>query len=528
MRKTFITCGLLAVGLALVLSVLNLRHGNLNQDEGWYLYAAKSVAAGKVPYRDFAYTQAPVLPFVYASLYSIVEKNGVAGGRLITTGFGLLAALLAAGLAGRSAGKHKLATAIAAFLFIACNTYQSYFTTIVKTYGLCSFLLMAGLFLLTCRKNHLLGGTACCLSGALLALAAGTRISAGIVLPIVGIWLILQSRDKGIRREDYASLGQFIGHKFSWVCFGIGGGLMLLLLFLPGFLNYPEQISFGLFGYHAGRDPGGLKDLLMLKVGFISRFVQAYFLFAILTLSVVFLRGRQPRQSGNLAPLLWSCGIAITAVHFLAPFPYDDYQAIAFPFLAAALALSLMQGIDHRRIPLALVFLLFASVAGAFSSPINQEWFVRGRDRIWWQFKEKSDLKTLRDAATFIRENSPEGSTLLTQDTYLAIEANRNVPSGMEMGPFSYYPDMPREQAEKLHLLNKEMLLETLEKTEAPLAALSGYSLSIESPAIAEVGAEDAATFHQVLQERYSLVEEIPHFGQAHSELALWKRKPGR
>jgi hypothetical protein len=40
--------------------------GALNQDEGWYLYAAQSVCEGKMPYRDFFYTQGPVMPYVYS------------------------------------------------------------------------------------------------------------------------------------------------------------------------------------------------------------------------------------------------------------------------------------------------------------------------------------------------------------------------------------------------------------------------------------------------------------------------------
>ena len=40
--------------------------GGLNQDEGWYLYAANLVAEGKMLYRDFFYTQGPLLPIIYS------------------------------------------------------------------------------------------------------------------------------------------------------------------------------------------------------------------------------------------------------------------------------------------------------------------------------------------------------------------------------------------------------------------------------------------------------------------------------
>jgi hypothetical protein len=505
-KRVQIAVGMVALGLALVLTVLNLKHGNLNQDEGWYLYAAKSVAAGEMPYRDFAFTQGPILPLVYGAFYSVVERWGVAGGRLLTALFGIGSALLVAGMAGREAEKNKGSMAIAAFLLVGCNVYQSYFTTIVKTYGLCSFGLAAGFFMLTFRRY----GWGCLLSGIFLALAAGTRVSAGMTLPLVGIWLLLQHR----------TLSR------GWIWFGVGGGLMLLAEFVPFFISAAEQTHFGLLGYHAGRESGDFMQQAVLKVGFISRFVQAYFLFAILTLSVLLIRDRKPQfEMQRLTPLLWICGIGISAVHFIAPFPYDDYQVIAFPLLGSALALSLMQSVPSSRIGAALVFLFLASAAGAFSSSINQDWFVRGRDRIWWQFKGKSDLVVLREAAVFVQEHSPAGSVLLTQDTYLAVEAGRSVPPGMEMGAFCYYPDLPRDQAEKLHLLNREMLLETLRSSDASVAAFSGYGLAIESPAIAAVNAEDAMLFESVLETCFSRELSVPFFGQAHTTLEIYKRK---
>ncbi len=488
--------------LAMVLAALNLVHGNLNQDEGWYLYAAQMVKGGQAPYTDFAFTQGPLLPWVYATLYPVVETWGVAGGRLVTTVFGLFAGLLAAATAWRVSGKNKGVAFVAVLLLVSCNVYQSYFTTVVKTYALCSFFLMAGFFAIG-FKNRI----GALLAGGLFALAAGTRLSAGVVLPIAGIWLILQRE----RRLD-------------WLWFGISGGLILLAVFGPFLFSAFEQTRFGLIGYHAGRDPGGLGKLLVLKAGFVSRFVQAYFLFTALALAACCGLAKDGLRN-SAAVLLWLCGAGISLVHLFAAFPYDDYQAIAYPVLAVALVVLLVPKLKEKQIVPALSILLLVSVAAAFSSPINQDWFVRGRDRIWWRFKETSDLQKLHDAAGFIRQNSPDGSVLLTQDTYLAVESGRLVPSGMEMGPFCYYPDMPHKQAERLNLINKEMLLQTLEKSEAPLAAFSGYGLAIESPAIAPVSKTDALLFRQLLDRRYEAVEEFEHFGQAHTALTLFRKK---
>jgi hypothetical protein len=491
-----------ALGLALLLAGLNLLHGNLNQDEGWYLYAAKMVSQGYAPYADFAFTQGPVMPWIYSLFYPVVEHGGVTGGRLITTLFGLAAGGLAAWTVWRMAAKHKAAAAIAVFLLITGNVYHSYFTTVVKTYALCSFFLMGGfLFLTSRRKGFVL------LAGVFLALAAGTRLSAGVVLPAVGIWLLVQRT-----------------RKLDWLWFGLGGGVTLLAVFLPSFLAAYDQTVFGLLEYHSGRDPGGLASLLMFKAGFVSRFVQAYILFVLLTLVALAFAQKGAIKAGGVL-LLWLCGGAMSLVHLSAAFPYDDYQVIAYPILAAALVLTILPRLKAEWVCSGLVVLLFASVALSFSSPINQEWFVRGRDRIWWQFKAQSDLQLLKEAARVVQDHSEAGSVLLTQDTYLAVESHRSVPRGMEMGPFCYYPDMPRAQAEKYHLLNKEMLLKVLAESEAPVAAFSGYGLSIESPAIAPVSESDSAEFKAVLIQRYQSLCELEHFGQAHTTLALFEQK---
>ena len=54
----------LALIVAACVAVLSVWWGAVNQDEGWYLYAARLVGEGKLPYRDFFFTQGPVLPFL--------------------------------------------------------------------------------------------------------------------------------------------------------------------------------------------------------------------------------------------------------------------------------------------------------------------------------------------------------------------------------------------------------------------------------------------------------------------------------
>lgn len=544
-----------AVAMILLLGAANLFLGNLNQDEGWYLYAAKQITDGRVLYRDFMFTQGPALPFIYGIFYPIVEKLGVAGGRLISALFGLASIGLCAWLAARATKRYAGVVALCALILAGVNVYQSYFTASVKTYSLCAFFLTAG-FLALSYSNTRRGASAAFWGGFLLALAACTRLSAGIALPVVGIWLIC-NREKvypfgaGGSREQGAAVSNL---KSAWLAFGLGGGFVLLVGLGTFFLIVPENTQFALFGYHAGRSPGSLMELLALKSGFISRFVQAYFVFAAGCVLAFFLRRHhrhiretsdaawnvRPRltellQQANQAEspfthsflsLLWAAGAVITLVHIAAPFPYDDYQVFVYPILAAALVATLVPQCPEQHFSRLVPVLLLICVAASFSSPINQEWMVRGRDRIWWNFKEEPDLVKLQRAGRLIRKKLRKGGLLLTQDTYLAVEAGARVPHGMEMGPFCYYPELSREEAEQLNLLNKQMMLEVLGSARAPLAAFSGYGLSIASPTVEQLSPENQGDLRDALENSYSKCCEIPNFGQAHTTLEIFRRNP--
>ena len=83
-----------ALGVWFALGAANLYYGELNQDEGWYLYTARLAAEGQQPYRDFAFTQGPVFLMVYAQAQPLVERWGLMGGRVFTGVLGLVAILL--------------------------------------------------------------------------------------------------------------------------------------------------------------------------------------------------------------------------------------------------------------------------------------------------------------------------------------------------------------------------------------------------------------------------------------------------
>ncbi|HBO98522.1 MAG TPA: hypothetical protein DD637_01600, partial [Verrucomicrobia bacterium] len=170
--------------------------GALNQDEGWYLYAARLVREGEMPYRDFFFTQAPLLPIVYSAFTGLFK--GILGGRLLTAAFGLLGILTAVRLVQELVPREKRGVSglLVAFL-LGSNLYHVYYTALPKTYALAGIFVLTGyLFLLLgLKKDFSIGKNVLMfLSGTALLFAAGTRISLGALLIVVSVGLLFAFR----------------------------------------------------------------------------------------------------------------------------------------------------------------------------------------------------------------------------------------------------------------------------------------------------------------------------------------------
>ncbi len=527
-RTSIIVIAVATFAVCLVLTAANLYYGELNQDEGWYLYAARMVSEGQMPYRDFAFTQGPVMALVYSAADPLVDIAGVAGGRLFTALLGLAAAFLAAWLAARmSRADRRWHAAVVAFALVGVNVYHSYFCTVVKTYALCSMFLVLAFVALSFMRSKF-GGASALASGLLFSLGAGTRVSSVMLLPVVFLCLWFYRRKGGGGDGERQAVPARI--PFWFLVGGVGG---CLLVFLPFLLMSPDNFLFGLVEYHTQRKAGSLGTLLVYKAGFISRVVQAYFVAIVLAVAVVLrkliVKGRADVAGAErdvISPMLCIGVGLVTLVHFLTAVPYDDYQVAIFPLLAVVLSVAVVRlPRDGKGLQWIVLTVVLVSVGAAFSSPINQSWFLKERDRIWWRVKDQPPLAKLQEAGAALSQLAGSNRMLLTQDTYLAVESGLSVPKGMELGPFCYYPDWDDEKARSRHVLNETMLKDILSNSEAAVAAFSGYGLAIESPGVTELSAEKQAELLSALSEGYREAAEIGHFGQALTTLRVFTRK---
>lgn len=455
----------------------------LNQDEGWYLLAVRRVSQGLTPYTGFTFTQAPALPYLYQPVLPLIRAFGLYGARL----FQALLLSLTAGIMLRALSPRRLADALPPLALLLAPLYLQYGLT-VKTYALTGFLLTAAaaLWLRGPERKTLAA------SAVLLALASATRLPFALLFLPLTLSLLLRRKSLGDR---------------AWITFAASGGAALLLFFTPFLLRDPGAFFFQTLGFHAAREHSFPSAV---HLGFMLR---ALYTALPLLVATLFLRtpfgARPPEEKA-----LW-VGIGLmTTVHFAAPHPYDEYLAPLYPLAV----LLIVRAASRRALPVsslhrfALLVLLFH-----LTSPYLHAWLPLQTDRIWNRTRRETDLDTLEYTARILQKFFDEEAVLYTPDSYLAIQADREVPRGLEMGPFSFSVREARPA-----LMDWPAIQAALAQSD--LAAFTGYQF-IHSPQIVPFTPEEEARFRALLAEDFLHYTTVEGFGQGRLPLEIWVRQ---
>jgi hypothetical protein len=350
------------------------------------------------------------------------------------------------------------------------------------------------------------------LSALSFAFASGTRISLLLILPVVGCVLLLT-------RFRY----------LYWLRFAIGGLLGLFIVY--GFFIIDTSSFKGLLAaqaYHAGR--GGFD--MFFALGAISRVARGYLAMGAVMFVALLIRKHsntliEHNVDNNSLWLRWIVGLSFAAVFLLqlsAPFPYDDYQVPLMPLLAVLIAVTFTNSTQSLGNALRYWFPVLVSGMCVFASPLVQDWMTNGQDRFWSVKKTSSELAQIREVAKYLDNLDPGGSMLFTQDLYLAVEMERKVPEGLEMGPFSFFSDLSEPEAESINVINTSKMEELIHLSPCKLAAFSGYGFAISVPKGSETPKELQNHFRSLLNLHYKKVADIPYFGQNHTTLECFLR----
>lgn len=488
-RVVLILCwlGALIFCAATLLFLFFYRHINL--DEGWYLWASQSVYTGKLLYRDFAYTQTPLLPYVYGLIQQITGI-GLLEGRLTTMSFALFAWGIASGCARKVAGP---GAAILTLLLLGSSLYAAAHFVYSATYALTAFWLALALYVALpptvsseTRRNALAVVFFIC--------AIATRLSVLVAIVPFALYLIFSSRDR--LRAAFTV--------------GISGVIAAALLFTPFWIAAGEQMRYSILEFHTEGALGYREHLFTILS--VLRFTLIDFAvpLGIVALGLIWLirRGRPLPEWGGAWFAIAGIVLSLFAVHLLPRTTGSYYNSLQMPLLAllaAVIAAPILTRLK-RGWAAALVGGALILNAGFQMGGILREDLV--------SLPPQNRMDDVREAVAFLRSYVEAGDLLLSFNTHLALEADLDLPAGMEMSIFSYHPTWTDEHARRYGGVNNNHLLALLDDPAVAAAAMTTFDLDML------YGARDEIL--DALHRNFRWAITIPNIGPHLQELRIY------
>jgi hypothetical protein len=430
----------------------------LDGDEGFYSIAAKLVAHGQVPYFDFWFQHAPVLPYVYGAWTRLTDESYVdlrALSALLTVAIGVL-------LYAHIARRFSRPLGFAAVLLYVTSYYVFFWYSTFKSYAL-STLLLFGAYVAVARidDDEDVGTVHWLLAGILLGLSAGVRLLFLAVVPVFVFYALwsLASRSTRLTRAGTLLGGVVVG---SVPC------LYFLLRDTPRFIR-DTLIS------QTTRSDMSLADSLAQKSRTLGHLMLDEVQFPILLLGVVIVCVLA-LLAHKRVPLAVAIVVAL-AVTSLAPTPvYDQYFATLIPFLVViaiecwvavrALVLRRLGGRGHQLMVrvVGVAVLLTYVIGGAVA--YNDVLDTRDSER---------DVEAVNEVASAIDAIAHDGEVVIAFWPGHLYESHAEPLSGLESNfATSVVADMdlPPERAAEYRMLPIDRLEEIVRSGEVRIVVL--------------------------------------------------------
>jgi hypothetical protein len=464
--------------------------GRFNIDEGMHLNAGRLIyERGWLPYRDFPFSQGPGGPFLYGAA-------GAAFGSSLWVGRGLSLALNLVGIgalaavAARFAGRRG---ALGVVLLTGVNFPALWCVTQVRTEP--PAIALSGLALLAWLER---GDSAWrrALSPSLLVWATAVRLTYAV--PLLALCALVAWELRRAPRRLLA-VGAILGVQ------GLVASAPLWA--------FPEQSFFHVVSSQLGRDERlGWSDFsLGARFWYFARWDAGFqpLLIASALPALLLVRrwraGWRPRLSRSgedpvLAVALSCAGAALVfaplLVFRMGFFQYFVHASLLLTTAIAIAAPALARGGRSRAVATwGLVGL--CGVASAALGLAHLETWLDTRAPV------PGRLAPLRAR---VERLAPQGCTMLTFETHVAVEIGCDVPSGLEYSYFSFFPRLDPERARAHGVLDRQLLAQRLREDPPELVALtrSGVRRMTGRPA-----PPDRPPRHPAMGRRYRLLETL-------------------
>ena len=406
-------------------------------DEGFHLLAAQLIKAGKTPYLDFFFPQAPLNAYWNAGWMRLFgdtwrTAHAVAG---VMGAFGVLLAAHAVYVRFPIAG-WRLAGALTVVAVAGLNHQFVDYSTIGQGYALCLFLLVAAYRSTLWAVEHR-GWRPAAAAGFCVVAAAGATLLGSAAVPILLVWLLVYNR---------------AGARWTKLAGFLGGAALPLLPFVPMVLRAARVVRFDLIEYHllyrqVAWDGATKHDADVLTAW--ANDPQAILLAILVATGLFFVRFRSNWDRATRAPF-YLCGwLALgLSLHISTAHPtFARYYLLTLPFLATLAVAGLAYIVSQFARPMQPrwpVVLVSSILAISLAMDLYDDW----DGAPWWgrlsNIARKLDQVVPRSAPVFADES-------------IYFLTRRTPPSGMEHDD-SHKLQLKPEMEKRLHIFPKAEL----------------------------------------------------------------------
>jgi len=391
----------------------------IDGDEGYYTTAARLVAEGNVPYRDFFYMQAPLLPYVY-SLPTLLTGHSLMALRMLSVVCGVLTVILWAIFLWKEYSRTP-SVAIVALIVLVLNPYLISWGVTVKTYALSNLLITC--FFISLYFAIRSGKSIWYLcAGLSLGFCVSIRLLYAPIIGLVVLWIIIESIKT---RHDFS--------KYSHVAMLFAGIILSLLPAIIIYLICPKAFVFNNIGYHNLRSsrPSNLYNVIFAVYFLMDTVVYSPYLLLQCSLAftgayTIFKANKDifiAKQNITYVKLI----LGITIVFILSsmiPVPlYKQYfTAPHAPFLLPIVAVGLLT-ISKKSSRFMFVICLFAVLLSMLQ--VFREVREHSQKKVWY-------LSSYHEVSKYVEQNTTANDIVLSFWPGYVYESSRQYFPGLE------------------------------------------------------------------------------------------------
>ena len=478
------TLSLIAVGLACCIGYLRLVflyhriHGAI--DEGMYLYAARLVTEGRLPYRDFYFDQAPLLPFILGpALWPFHFREEAA--RLLAIACTLATLVVTYAAAARIGG--RLAGLMAFGLLVANVDFLTEVSAGVPANGSITALVVA-LTMLALAYDWLP------LALVLATVAAGLRQSFLPLPVLLGVYVAFA---RGRPRLGVLG-GMVLPVTLYGFFFATGGEAALYGLLRPLRAPYIQRWM----NLPTGEGPRAVV-ISIRNEAFATSKAYLPFLLASIPVGALAWTRRHP---------LWALFAALLAANWLvllidlSPYPGNPrYPVTQLPMLAVLAGVGvawMLQRVSAWGAPRAATRSALATaavlvLAGPLLATRNAT-FVQ-------EYRDNPPVAKLNEVSDYVRSLAGPNATLLTLETPFASQTGLRLPPGLEDGSWGIYSGLPPGKVRHIGGVTFDQLIQLIDE-EAGDVAISSDRYGFKNYAPSD---QDRSRVREALDRHYEL-----------------------